>query len=267
MKIKDIQKNIDTLKEDTVVLKNLTQKLLYKWVALGLVSAVVFGLSMVYYFRKYQTFTTESQKLMVVFLSLAFIIISIIEVILNRKQTDIIKTFKQYKIADLVSFLGVSLLVILHVTTFYFITAEVNQQSMFPTLTDGDRLIVYQFDYEPSRNDIAVIFMDSNHYSNVDDTHYVKRVVGLPGDTIQLDSSGNLYIEGKFIQTIPNDYLVQLTQHLSNLSNNKIPEGFYFILGDNVVNSYDSRSLGFIYESDIIAKVVFRFFPNFGGLS
>lgn len=268
MKIKDIIKLVEANEENEVAIRSLKQKHLFKWVSLGLVSAVIFGLSLVYVVKEYQTFSSRNQKMLLLSISVFAILLSAYQVwFMSRDKITLKKAYDMFKIADTLTFFGISLLIIFHIMTFYFFTAEVNHRSMTPTLNDGDRLIVYQFDYQPERNDIVVIFMDSNHYSNADDTHYVKRVIGMPGDYISLSSAGILIINNEEIQQVPVTYQEDLRDNLAALENNQIPEGFYFVLGDNVDNSHDSRAIGLIYESDIVAKVVFRFYKEFGGVS
>lgn len=269
MKIKEITKLIDQNEENEQALVNLKKRHLFKWVSLGLVSAVIFGLSLVYLVKGYQTFSSLNQKRLLVSISGFLVILSAYQVwFVGKKATTLKVAYNRYKVADMVSFFGISLLIIFHIASFYFFTAEVNHRSMTPTLNDGDRLVVYQFDYTPKRGDVVVIFMDNTHYVGADNSHYVKRVVGMPLDYISVSAAGILIINNEEIQTIPDNYLAEIRANLDGLENNQIPEGSYFVLGDNTLNSHDSRAIGFIYGTDIVAKVVFRFYPIklFGGV-
>ncbi|MDY0210117.1 MAG: signal peptidase I [Acholeplasma sp.] len=267
MKIKDIAAIIESGEAPDDALKSLKQKRLFKWLSLALVSFVAVGLTLLYLVRDERTFSSQTQKVILLILSSVLLIVSVSQVAsLNKENVTLKKAFDRFKFTDLFTFISISIIVILHITTFYFVTAEVNQSSMTPTLNDQDRLIVYQFDYLPVRNDIVVIFMDETHYLRGDDTHYVKRVVALPGDTMSLNGSNDLLVNGNVIQRLPNEHVDAVSKLISELDGNIIPEGFYFVLGDNIANSHDSRSIGLIYEQDIVAKVIFRFYPKFGGV-
>lgn len=267
MKIKDIITALETGENQELALKSLKQKRLFKWLSLAIVSAIVTGLSLVYLVRAERTFSSQNQKILLVILSGLLLLASITCVTLLDKEKANLKTsHSRFKFADLFTFIAISVLIIFHVTTYYFVTAEVNQSSMHPTLNDSDRLIVFQFDYTPHRNDIAVIYMNEENYEGGDNTHYVKRVVGLPGDTITINGANDLIINGTVVQNVPNNYATALLEIITSMEEQIIPEGYYFVLGDNTANSHDSRTIGFIHEEDILAKVIFRFYPDFGGV-
>ena len=132
--------------------------------------------------------------------------------------------------------------------------------SMIPTLIGGvegkynDRLFVNKFIYSfktPKRGDIIVFY--SPHKDKV---NYVKRCIGLPGETLKIER-GIVYINNKPLiltgVTIKTDYdfYPEIT----------IPENNYFVLGDNRSMSQDSRYWGFVEEKDIIGKALFTWWP------
>lgn len=266
MTLKELNKRIK-LKEDSDELKNeLNRRMNLKAATLNVVSLLILGLGLIYTLKGYPTFTDTIQKYALLILSSLFVIVSALFLLVLRKglNKNIQTLIQWFKWIDTFQFFAISMLIVFHIITFYVFTAEVFQSSMQPTLQEHDRLIVYQFDYHPNRNDIVVIFMDETYYVNINDAHYVKRVVALPGDQISLNGSNQLLVNGKIIQNVPAGYQESVSQLIDTLENGIIPDGFYFVLGDNVENSQDSRTLGLIRKQDIKAKVIFRFFPKVG---
>ena len=121
------------------------------------------------------------------------------------------------------------------VRTFIFEPVRVDGSSMLNTLTDSDFMIATKFDYllgDPERFDIVIC-----DYPNTDDGMYrVKRVIGLPGETIEL-RAGELYVNGEHVAQ---DF--DMTENETYFGPLTVPEGCYFVMGDNRNNSKDSRS-------------------------
>ncbi|MRX71624.1 signal peptidase I [Bacillus lacus] len=146
---------------------------------------------------------------------------------------------------------------------FLFEPYLVEGASMNPTLHDGERLFVNKtigFTNHFNRGDIVIINGEENGL------HYVKRIVGLPGDTIEMNDDV-LTINGEEVEE---EYLDENRQEAEqigllltdNFGPQEIPEGNYFVMGDNRLNSMDSRNgLGFIDEARIIGRSEFVFFP------
>ncbi len=129
---------------------------------------------------------------------------------------------------------------------------EIRGASMEPTLLDGDRVILLKLapDYFPiHKNDMIIFTHPSDPERNL-----IKRVIGLPHDEIKL-SHGKVYVndicQGIFSNTLSHQ----------RKSSWKIPENFYFVLGDNRSNSLDSRDFGPIEKESIKGKVLFRWWP------
>src|SRR5215208_7082149 len=127
--------------------------------------------------------------------------------------------------------------------------------SMIPTLEIGDRVLVNKFIYrftEPERGDIIV-------FESVDnpDEDLIKRVVGIPGDTIA-EKNGDLFVNSK-PQKEP--YTNKNLPDSSSFAKMTIPEDHVFVMGDNRANSADSRYFGPLPEKNIEGEAFLRFWP------
>ena len=122
------------------------------------------------------------------------------------------------------------------VRTFIFEPVRVDGSSMLNTLTDSEFMIATKFDYllgDPERFDIVIC-----NYPNTSDGMYrVKRVIGMPGETMEL-RAGELYIDGHHIEQN-----FDMTENETYFGPYTVPGGHYFVLGDNRNNSKDSRSV------------------------
>ena len=136
---------------------------------------------------------------------------------------------------------------------------EVSGSSMENTLSDGDNLIVDKISYrfhDPERYDIIIF-----PYKYEEDTYYIKRIIGLPGEHVRIDDSGNIYINGKVLKESYGREVIQDP----GIARDEITlgEGEYFVLGDNRNNSSDSRdpSVGIIQKKDIIGRAWLQIYP------
>ncbi len=147
------------------------------------------------------------------------------------------------------------------IRTFVVTPVRVNGDSMYPYLKNEEILILNKLNNNYKRNDIIV--------AQVNNTKIIKRIIGLPGENIEYKDC-NLYINGKktkdFVtECITDDFsLEKLYDYVV------IPEGYYFVMGDNRRESSDSRNpdIGLINKNQINGKVSFRLLPfkRFGSL-
>ena len=135
----------------------------------------------------------------------------------------------------------------------------VDGSSMESTLSNGDNLIVDKLSYrfhDPERFDIVVF-----PYQYKKHTYYIKRVIGLPGETVQIDYEGNIYIDGEILQE---DFGKEVIQN-PGIAYEPITlgEDEYFVLGDNRNNSSDSRdpAVGSLRKDKLIGKAWVRIYP------
>lgn len=140
---------------------------------------------------------------------------------------------------------------------------RVEGQSMEPKLHDQDRIFINKFIYplrewigdeKPiKRGDIVVLL-----YPDDPSKSYIKRVVGLPGEKINVEN-GKLYINGEQIDEpyLDSEYLSQDSMR----NNETVRPHHYFVLGDNRRNSSDSRYWGQVPEKYIYGKAIFRYYP------
>lgn len=168
-------------------------------------------------------------------------------------------------IAEWGAVLVVALAVALAVRAFVIQTYFIPSASMEPTLMIGDRILVDKLSYHlhaVHRGDIVVFARPPNEQAASDVQDLVKRVVGLPGETIW-SSSGNVFVQGpdtaNKVVEVPEP--VKGTQLGPAVDRQVIPKGYYFVMGDNRTNSDDSRYFGTISGSLIVGRVVMRIWP------
>ena len=132
--------------------------------------------------------------------------------------------------------------------------------SMEPSLHNGQEILMNRILYRismPKRGDVIVFLPNGNQ-----NTHfYVKRVVGLPGETVQITGEGTIYIDGEVLEE---GYGREVIRDPGNAySPVTLGEDEYFVLGDNRNNSSDSRSssVGLIHRKDIIGRAWVRIWP------
>ena len=140
------------------------------------------------------------------------------------------------EILDWVIYIGIILLFTYLIITYVGVRTRVSGQSMQPTLHDGDNLLVDKLTYrfrDPKRYEIVVF-----PYKYEEDTYYIKRIIGLPGETVQI-IDGYVYING---EKLKKDYGAEVMQD-SGIAEEPITlgEDEYFVLGDNRNHSSDSR--------------------------
>lgn len=154
---------------------------------------------------------------------------------------------------------AVTILCILVIINVFFLRiSSVSGSSMIPTFREKDQVVSQILGYDtPQYGDIVVIDPGTDS-----DAPYVKRIIGLAGDVIDMDmQSGTLYING---QPQREEYINEVMRKFGTISYPyTVPEDYVFVMGDNRNNSDDSRnsSIGALPIDNIVGKVVLRIWP------
>jgi signal peptidase I len=159
--------------------------------------------------------------------------------------------------------LAVALGLVIVIMIFLYQPVKVEGTSMNPLLSDQERIFINKFVYrfEPiERGDVVVFWYPLDHSKS-----FIKRVVGLPGETLEI-RSGHVYVDDRELhdQFVPSGYLDG-----SNYGPLRIMAGEYFVMGDHRDSSNDSRVFGPVPRPYIYGKAVFAYWPvdHFGSLS
>lgn len=162
---------------------------------------------------------------------------------------------KKSPFRELLETIGSAVIVAALIMIFIARAYTVNGDSMLPTLRHGERLLVDKISYRfvaPARGEIVVFKNPSNTKEQ-----FIKRVLGLPGDKVAI-LEGTVYVNE---QAVEEDYL--LVPARIGFAPRVVPEGAYFVLGDNRNNSEDSRfsRVGFVPDKLIIGRAIWRYWP------
>lgn len=142
---------------------------------------------------------------------------------------------------------------------FVLINARIPSGSMENTIMEGDRLIGNRLSYvwgEPKRGDIVIFKFPDDETQN-----YVKRVIGLPGETVTVEDA-KIYINGSK-EPLEEDYLKEDWTVETGPFTFEVPEDSYLVMGDNRNNSYDSRywENTYVTKDELLGKAGFRYYP------
>jgi signal peptidase I len=163
------------------------------------------------------------------------------------------KTRKKSVLREFVETILFTLLIYFLIRTFLFENYRVVGHSMDPTLDDEQYLVVCKFLYrlqEPQRGDI-IVFQDPR----AGDRKLIKRIIGMPGESVEI-KNGQVFVDG---QSLDEAYIEERPHYSRPPS--KVPEGEYFVLGDNRNNSSDSHNWGTLPRGAIVGKSCVSYWP------
>ena len=173
---------------------------------------------------------------------------TIIKKILHEVLEWVITTIGAFAIAIFISF-------------FIIVNAKVPTSSMEKTIMTGDRVLGLRLAYvfsEPERGDVVIF-----KYPDNEKILYIKRIIGMPGDKVEI-KEGKVFIND---EALSEPYLRVTTN--GNFGPYQVPEGHYFMMGDNRNNSADSRywENTYLEREKIVGKALFCYYPNFNMLN
>lgn len=155
--------------------------------------------------------------------------------------------------------IGLSVVLALGIRHFVAEARYIPSGSMEPTLQINDRLVIEKVSYyfnPPERGDIVVFWPPDNIFEGQQSRDaFIKRVIGLPGDTVQV-TNGTVYVND---EPLDEDYIKAEPDY--EWGPETVPDDSYLVLGDNRNSSFDSHSWGFVPRENIIGKAVVRFWP------
>ncbi|MBO6129277.1 MAG: signal peptidase I [Pseudobutyrivibrio sp.] len=177
----------------------------------------------------------------------------------SKEETEASKDSLGKEVISVILNVVICFVVVFLITHFVGQRTVVSGSSMEDTLSDKDNLIVDKISYrlhDPERFDVVVF---PPKYE--EDTYYIKRIIGLPGEVVRIDSAGVIYINGEVLEE---SYGTETILN-AGLAASEILLGpdEYFVLGDNRNNSTDSRfeSVGNVEGDDIVGKAWLRVYP------
>jgi signal peptidase I len=152
---------------------------------------------------------------------------------------------------------AVSIVIAVVVIIFIYQPVKVEGTSMMPALVDQERIFVNKFIYrfgieEANRGDLVVFWYPGDQTKS-----YIKRVIGVPGDTVRIDR-GAVYLNGK---RLLEDYVPERYRDTLSMPARTVEPDHYFVLGDHRNSSNDSRNWGLVPRSCIYGKAVFVYWP------
>lgn len=274
----DIEETPDVEETEVIIPKDYTTETLsvrnalrYR-VPFALLAVVLFFI--IKNFDRYIIFNPINSSAFIIIATIVFLFLSviiIIDVTTLKKDYHYEKTYKQFKaIKDLFEFVSVVpylLLLLTVMNAFFFSFSPINGTSMEPNFSDDEAVFFSHLSNDYERFDVVIVYIES-----LSDPYLIKRVIGLPGETVVIDDN-EIYINGELIEQSFIDQDIITTKCIKGGDQNycsfELGPDEYFVLGDNrdghaleeQISGYsiDSRTFFGVESEDIYGKVVFKF--------
>lgn len=263
-----LEENIEQLNENKKLMSKSPRRIIsfFTLLIVCIVLFIILQSNKFFIFNINRSFDNVPNPMIAQFFSLVFVVIislgllSYIYLAINyvkrRKlndeaQLESLKKFKKiYNLSDIFSIVPIFLVFVMVINGFFFSFAQVDGASMQPTFCDNDAVII-RYGEEFEKNDIVIFELEETDGSLI---YLIKRLKAGPGDKLVVDTTGvwinDILVEDD-VDSRTHPYYVE-----------SLPEGVYYVLGDNRSNSVDSRINGLISQEDMIGRVVSKLSNN-----
>jgi signal peptidase I len=153
--------------------------------------------------------------------------------------------------------IAISIVLAVVLIVFIYQPVKVEGTSMMPGLTDQERIFINKYTYKLGAGSIARLDLVVFHYPYDPSQSYIKRIIGLPGDYVEI-VDGTVYVNE---QKLDEPYVPQEYRDHVGRAKQMVPVDHYFVLGDHRSSSNDSRMWGFVDRKEIYGKAVFVYWP------
>ena len=168
------------------------------------------------------------------------------------------ETSAAHSALSLLGNVAASIVLAVVVIVFIYQPVKVEGTSMMPGLTDNERIFINKYTYQLGSDSIVRQDLVVFHYPYDPSQSYIKRIIGLPGDKVEIQD-GAVYVNGQKLDEpyVPDEYRDRTRAKQEWV----VPPGKYFVLGDHRNSSNDSRVWGFVTRAAIYGKAVFVYWP------
>jgi signal peptidase I len=161
---------------------------------------------------------------------------------------------------DIIKFALIALLIVVPIRWFVAQPFVVKGASMEPTFENGEYLIVDQLSYhlgEPNRGDVIIM-----RYPKDPSVFFIKRIIGLPNETVEIQGKRVIIRHGAGTESLTLDEsFIDPSRMRDEYATYVLGATDYFVMGDNRIESSDSRSWGLLPRKDVVGRALFRLFP------